>query len=356
MSDSPIASRKALLERGWYVIQDVETAFLGLSGRAHDVLIVIKHLQGGNSAAAPSQQLIAKTMRRSLKTIQRALDELCSKGAITSRRTGRANRYSVVYCLGTVAEIRVLMGGEVQIPDELLLSDTTHADVSDATDPDVAPSFKELTPKNNNNPLPSGGGDAAAPHSDSRLEDTMRNPRPAVDDLDPADALGLWTAQETPDAAADGLEGLFPAEEVTPAPTARQKPARSQAQRDTAGSLAFEFEQMVRTQPWAGPAPVNKAALAKNLAAWKRDGLSADLIRQMMRTFVTETAMHKPHKAPWIQFISRRHDLLTLAERRTKAEALETTRDDPDYFLGDVRAYQPNQDDAERLMAEWNAA
>lgn len=356
MSDSPITSRKALLERGWYVIQDVETAFLGLSGRAHDVLIVIKHLQGGKSAAVPSQQDIAKTMRRSVKTIQRALDELCSKGAIVSRRTGRANRYSVIYCLGTIAEIRVLMGGEVEIPDELLLSDTTHAVASDETDPDLAPSYKEPTPKNNNNPLPSGGGDAAAPHLESRLEDTMRNPRPAVDELDPADALGLWGAQETPDAAADGLDALFPAHEVTPAPTARQKPARSQAQRDTAGSLAFEFEQMVRTQPWAGPAPVNKAALAKNIAVWKRDGLTADLIRQMMLTFVAETAMHRPNKAPWIQFIARRHDLVTLAERRTKAEALETTRDNPDYFLGDVPAYQPAEADAERLMAEWNAA
>jgi hypothetical protein len=323
-------SRQALLERGWYVVQDVETAFLGLSGKAHDLLIIIKHFQGENPDAFPTQERLAEILKCSVRTVQRTIRELADKGALSFRRTGRAHQHRVNYCLGTVAELRVLLGGELQIPAELILADTTHAVASDTTDPDATPYIKNHLPRTTTTPLPSGGGDAAAPQRETRLEDTM-------DEFDPTAALGLWESQESPETAADGLDGLFPAEEVTQPSTNPRKRARTQAQADAAGSLAVEFEQLVRQQPWAGPSPVNKAALARNLSQWKRDGLSADQIRAMMQRYVAPDYRRAKGKTPWIDFLGQRHKLLAASAKALEAQAVEDHRnDDASYWLGSM--------------------
>ncbi|MFD4858446.1 helix-turn-helix domain-containing protein [Streptomyces atratus] len=363
MSSATKTSRQTLLNRGWYVVTDVGTAFLGLSGRAHDLLIIIKHMQGSDPDAFPTQEHLASTLKKSVRTVQRTLTELANKGAIAQRRTGRANRYAVNYCHTTITETKILLGGELEIPQELVISDTTPAVVSDTTDSCAPLPYKEPTTKSNyKDPLPTGEGAAEAPLLDTPLEDEMtwNHSAPEPDELDPASALGLWEPQETADGTTDSLDGLFPAQEVTSAPTGPQRPARSQRQLDAPYALAEEFAQMLRQQSWAGPSPVNRAAMARNLSQWKRDGLSADQIRAMMRTFITEETLHQPGKAPWISFLNARHKLLVIVVRRTQALALENTRNNPEeYFHRGLGRPAPEPVDDEQLqreLAAWNRA
>lgn len=169
-----------------------------------------------------------------------------------------------------------------------------------------------------------------------------------VDELDPVAGLGLWDRQEP----TDGCDGLFPAEAVASKPRRSQRRPRTQAQRDSAGALAYEIDAMVRRYPWAGPAPVNKAALARNLAAWRRDGLTADQIRGMAKRFCADDFPRRPGKVPWLDFINQRARLLSDTEREAKAEALETTRHDDEYFLGGVQQWAPESPEEEARLAQ----
>lgn len=357
-------SRQALLERGWYVVADVETAFLGLSGKAHDLLIILKHFQGKSPEEHPSQERLATILRCSVRTIQRTLKELESKGALSFRRTGRANRHRVTFVLGTVTELRILLGGEIKIPGDLATADTTPDVTSDTTDSDATPYIREIPREVTTSPSLREGGDAAAPQPETGLEDDMTwNRHEKPDELDPGTALDLWPSQETPEDTSGGLEGLFPAEEVAPAPGARQQPARSQRQLDAPYALASELAALLQGKPWAGPNPVNRSALSRNFSQWKRDGLTADQIRQMMRAYLADESLHTPGYAPWKSFVNLRHRLLAVAERRQRAEAMETTRHDPaaaaEYFLGaELAAQQPEVDEETILhdIAAWNAA
>ncbi|MFE9834050.1 hypothetical protein ACFYP4_02705 [Streptomyces sp. NPDC005551] len=343
MAAAITTSRQALLQRGWYVVTDVQTAYLGLSGKAHDLLIILKHKQGDNANAVPTHGELASILGWSVRTVARVLDELTAKKALAAKRTGRANSYRVNYVHGSVDELRVLLGGELEIPQELVTSDRTTVGRSDVTDSGVSLPYKEpLQNQPKNNTLPSGGDAAAASQPETPLEDEMalNGSRPhgfIADEMDPAANLGLWDSQEATEGAQEGLDGLFPAQDVSGATEARQKPARTQKQLDAPMALASEFDAMVRQQPWAGPSPVNRAALAKNLSTWKRDGLTADQIRAMMTKFTSPDYPRKSQKAPWIDFLAQRHKLLAFAERAQTASALEEHRHDgADYWLGSM--------------------
>lgn len=341
MSANQVTSRKAVLERGWYVVTGVETASLGLSGKAHDLLIIIKHLQGDNQAAFPRQSLLAQHLGCSVRTIQRTLDELVKKRALGCRRTGRAIRYTVNYAHSTVPELRILFGTEIRIPPDLVASDTTHGVASDATDPDAPLPYKEPPTKNQTKtPSLREGGDAGAPQPDAQEDEMTWNRRPEPDDLDPVASMGLWPSQESPEADPESLGGLFAAEEVQTTSPRRQ--GRTQAQRDAPMALAAEFETALRATSWAGPAPVNCSALARHLSAWKRDGLSADQIRSMMEQYLGNPRMRgKTASPPWQDFVWRRKQLLAVVEHRAVVHAVEDHRDDdPSYWLGTMAAGQ----------------
>ncbi|MFE6739788.1 helix-turn-helix domain-containing protein [Streptomyces tubercidicus] len=341
MSDNQVTSRKAVLERGWYVVTGVETASLGLSGTAHDLLIIIKHLQGGNEDAFPRQSLLAQHLGCSVRTVQRTLDELVKKRALSCRRTGRASRYTVNYGHASIMELRILFGTEILIPPELVVSDTTHGVASDATDPDVPLPYKEPPTKNQTkNPSLREGGDVGAPQPDVQEDEMTWNRRPEPDDLDPVASMGLWSSQESPETGSESLGGLFAAEEVQTTSPRRQ--GRSQAQRDAPMALVAEFETALRATSWAGPAPVNRRALARHLSAWKADGLSADQIRGMMEQYVGDRRM-RGNKAspPWQDFVWRRKQLLAALEHTAAVRAVENHRDDdPSYWLGTMAAGQ----------------
>lgn len=324
-------SRQQLLQRGWYVCSEIELAFMGLSGRAHDLLIILKHLQGAGENSQPSRERLAELLNTSVRTVQSALNELRRKGAITSRRTGHFSRHTAVYGHATVEEIRTLMGAEVQIPAELLAEpDVQESCTSDVQDSRSAPLYKE--PFKNNY----YGAAAPGPDQHGQTEDQMRNWIPLTDELDPVAALGLNRSQEEPDGSPDEPSGLFPAQEVTPPPTARQRPVRSQAQLDTPLALAIELDTQLREADWdPGPGPVNRTALARNISAWKRDGTTADQIRDMITRYVHDATMRDPGKVPWIDFINKRHKLLASAAHAAEAHTVEQHRDaDASYWLG----------------------
>ncbi|MFH9606845.1 helix-turn-helix domain-containing protein [Streptomyces sp. NPDC017448] len=355
MSFPAKATRKDLLERGWYVVTDVGTAFLGLSGRAHDLLIVIKHLQGDKADAFPTQRQLAESMKKSVRTIQRTLDELVSKGALAPRRTGRANRYSVNFCHATIDEIRILLSGNVIIPAELVTSDTTGSVASDTPETVASSSYKEPPfQSQNNNPLPSGEAAAQKAQQGGSMS-WKRNSAQDDEEFNPGTALGLWSSQEIPDDT-DDPAALFPAPRST---TQARRSGPTQAQLDTPYALATELDHLLHQQPAkAGPAPVNRAGLARNIAQWKRDGITAEQIRSMMATFIATPALHRPDRAPWINFVAARYQLLTIARKAVEADALETSRDNAEtYFLGSL-APQPAPDahDVDQDIAAWNAA
>lgn len=327
-------NRQSLLTRGWYVASEVEIAFMGLSGGAHDLLIILKHFQGENDDSWPTQEYLAQILKTSVRTIQRRLAELAAKGALVCQRTGRSSHYSVCYGHATASEIRVLLGGEVAIPADLVVTGTPQRDASDATHPDAPLPYKEPPIKNHNNTPSLREGDDASPQQ----EDEMQHQQMALDDLDPVEGLHLRDSQELPDGPAQRSGIWWPDNHSAPAPTGRQRPARTQAQQDAPMALAIDFDRLIRQADWhAGPAPVNRSGLARNLSAWKRDGLSPDRIRAMMHRYVADASMRSSGKAPWVDFVGKRHKLLAAAARADEARTVEAHRhDDEAYWLGSM--------------------
>jgi hypothetical protein len=163
--------------------------------------------------------------------------------------------------------------------------------------------------------------------------------RQQTDEFDPAAAFDLQPSQDATDGLSDEPPALFPAPTPTKAAARRQRPARTQAQLDSPMALALELAQQIRTADWdGGPAPVNAAALARNLSAWRRDGTTADQIRWMITRYVHDPSMRTTNgKAPWIDFISKRHKLLAQSVRATQAQATEDARHaDDSYWLGSM--------------------
>lgn len=341
MTTVQAAPRQALLTRGWYVVTELELAFLGLSGRAHDLLIVLKHLQGQDADAFPARERLADMLGVSVRTVQTALGELRRKGAISVRRTGRTSRYTALYTRATVEELRTLLGAEVRIPDELLTPrEIPGSCTSERQDPGSSPLYKEPPTKNEITAPLRGADGAAAPTVHDLVEDAMSRttstPRRGhvVDDLDPVAALGLWESQELPEDPADA--GVwFPLQEPSPAPTARRTAPRTQAQLDSPMALAMELDRQLRAAGLGGPAPVNRAALARNVSTWKRDGLVPGQIRSMIARYVADAALRTDSRAPWIDFVAKRHKLLAIEARTAAGRAVEDHRDaGADYWLG----------------------
>lgn len=161
----------------------------------------------------------------------------------------------------------------------------------------------------------------------------MRGKPEPADEFDPVAAL--WpqeAAQELPDSP----EGIFPAQEVQEPVAGRRRPVRSRAQLDSPMALAGELASALRNANWdAGPSPVNMGALARNISAWKRDGVTADQIRAMIARFVSDAGMRTAAKTPWIDFVGKRHKLLALESRAAVTATVEEHRySDESYWLG----------------------
>lgn len=336
MTNVASSSRHALLARGWYVVSEVELAFMGLSGRAHDLLIILKHMQGGDQDACPTRERLAEILAVSVRTVQNLLNELKRKGAITARRTGRNSRYDVKYIHTSTAELRLLLGAEVQIPGDLQAADVQDPCTSEVQDPGGPLLYKEPPLKNQNYPSLREGG-AATEEAGMGMR-AARSRSTVVDEFDPMTASGLWESQELPEDAPDSSADPRGPQAAASLRTAPRRAARTQAQLDTPMALAIELDRQIRAAGWnAGPAPVNRSGLARNLSTWKRDGVSADQIRDMINRYVSDTSMHGTGKPPWIDFINKRHKLLAVAARAVEAQATENARDaDDSYWLGSM--------------------
>lgn len=341
MTVPAISSRKTLLSRGWWVATEIELAFMGLSGRAHDLLIILKHLQGDNPDADPSRERLAEMLGTSVRTVQNALNELRRKGAINSLRTGRSSRHTATYVHATQDELRMLLGAEVQIPADLLETPRSAGScTSEVQDPGSSPLYKELPKNNNYNPSLREGSGAAQEATMSRRGTTPQHV--IVDEFDPVAALGSQSSQELADGLPDAPDGLFPAPEAQSPSSGRQRPARTQVQLDAPMVLAMQLEKAIQQANWdGGPAPVNRAALARNLSAWKHGGTTADQIRAMITQYVGDTHLRSPHKTPWIDFVNKRHMLLNAVARITVNLSVEEHRDaDESYWLGSMAGGQ----------------
>ena len=105
--------------------------------------------------------------------------------------------------------------------------------------------------------------------------------------------------------------------------------------KDTAYGLAQHFREQVTNTgaDWSSGLTHNAVgSLSKHFAQWQRDGKTADQIRAMVDVFVTEPAMRDVRVTPWKDFLAKRDRLYAAVQTREKNQAMETHRDDPNYW------------------------
>lgn len=331
---APIDSTKDdLLNRGYYIPVAQEVVFLlDLSPIALKTLIVIQYLQDRKDFTDRPQEHIARLVKVSVATIERAVRELKSKGLLAVSRASRnaPARYNAAFTTGlSRADVQQQMrelreeGNAVRTLKSEGSNDSRTLKSEGSSYIEETSSTKNLSP------------DAAA-SGDEPEAVVIQMPRkhPQPDEFDPTACLDLWEPQEAQEGPSGDLDVLFTAEEVDQPLRSRQK-APSQAQLDSPDGLARWFDSELRKTDWAGPNPVNLAALRKNLSTWKRDGVSPDTIRDMMRRYIADRGMRRPGSAPWSDFVHKRHKLLAALERSNAARAMEEHRyDGAEYWLG----------------------
>jgi len=93
--------------------------------------------------------------------------------------------------------------------------------------------------------------------------------------------------------------------------------------------FAMEATEPVPEEP---AARFNAAAMAKNFAAWRRDGASDGHIRDMVDEYWHGSYRRNLAAPAWKDFISAQDKIHAQLERRFKAEEVEANRSNPEYW------------------------
>lgn len=116
-----------------------------------------------------------------------------------------------------------------------------------------------------------------------------------------------------------------------------------------ARALAMELRS---TWMQHGPSPVagdiNVAAVAGQIAQWRKTGVTADEIRAMITLFVSAKGYHIERAAPWRAFLARRKALLDAVRSTATALAAEN---DPDYWHQGQRTADDDKAEADAWYA-----
>jgi GntR family transcriptional regulator len=270
-----------------------------VSDRAVRVYAALTRFADRTKRAWPAQKTLAKELECSVPTIERAVRELRESGWITVGRrwAGGPNEYV--------------------INDEPLLDDP---------DPDPEPEPEDDGPdrdcegsNDDGNALTSAinfSGHLPSrerPHTKRYLlNETPLAPRGALrttmgiegfeDGFDPLEACGLF--------------GTGPVIASAKEPGARQ--------------LAYELrDAWARDRPQAMPGDINVAAVAGQISAMRRGGVTTTELRSMIDLFCQVKGYLVDGAPPWKCFLARRHVLLLKV--RTVAEA-QAAENDPTYW------------------------
>lgn len=263
-----------------------------VSDRAVRVYAALTRFADRTKRAWPAQKTLATELDCSVPTIERAIRELRETGWITvSRRwAGGPNQY--------------VINDEPDLPEDEE-PDGPDRDCEGSNDGDSA-----LTPA-----ITAGGQLPSAEMTHTKrylLNETPLAPRGALvsvpriegfeDGFDPLEACGLFGTGPV----------IAPAKE----PGARQ--------------LAEELRAAwARDRPGALPGDINVRAVAGQISAMRRGGVTVPELRSMINLFVQVKGYLAEGAPPWKCFLARRHNLLLKVRTNAEAVAAET---DPEYW------------------------
>jgi biotin operon repressor len=249
---------------------------------------VLTRFTDRHSLAWPSQRTLAEQMECSIPTVERAVRELRDAGWVTVTRRGPGGPN--VYRVNTKPD-----------PDAA-------ARIEAASRPPAH--SRALTPPiTDDGTLPSH---VRGHYIDKKENEKNLASRGATLDEDVDEMAGSEFDPEFIAGFQDGREN---------------KPA---AKTTGARALAMELRSAWMQH---GPNPVagdiNVAAVAGQIAAWRRTGVTVDEIRGMITLFVSARGFHIPGAPPWKAFLTRRLALLQAVRTTREAVAAET---DPGYW------------------------
>lgn len=271
-----------------------------VSDRAVRVYAVLTRFADRHKRAWPSQKTVAAELDCSVPTIERAVRELRSAGWITvSRRwPGGPNQYVI---------------NDEPVFDESESDQDPEDDEPEGPDNDCAGSKdgdSTLTPAITScGQLPSGG---EAHTKRLSMNETNRAPRWA---------LATTTGIEGLEVGFDPLEacGLFGTGPMI-------APAKEPGSRQLAEELRAAWS---RDRPQAMPGDINVKAVAGQISAMRRGGVSTAELRSMINLFVQVKGYLAEGAPPWKSFLARRHVLLLKVRTNAQAVAAEN---DPEFW------------------------
>lgn len=283
---------------------DLLTGALAPSRRAQNTYGVLACFADYKTRLAwPSHRTVAEKMNCSVPTVERGIRELRETGWITIER--RKTRGPNVYHLNEAPVLTEAPAEQVPIPSLLM-------------------GWEEVHPIKNDGPIPS----KVMAHSDVYTQnlETLTAPRAVAP---PPDVI---------EAGFDPLEacGLFGTGPVI-------SPAKEPGSRQLAEELRAAW---ARDRPQAMPGDINVRAIAGQMAALRRGGVTTAELRSMINLFVQVKGYLAEGAPPWKCFLARRHVLLLKVRNQAEAVAAET---DPAYW-------QVKPVDAEEESRAWYAA
>lgn len=163
------------------------------------------------------------------------------------------------------------------------------------------------------------GWDAIKPVKPSKRQQRLAAQR-ADDDLDFSQVLAREAADEA----------------VTDAPEPVEPRTRTRRRRRSVGpaeGLAIMFARKVPESDMDVPGGTNKAALAAQFAAWRREGFEDSQIEAMIAAYFEPTFQRRNHLPAWKDFLAQRGALIAHMRKAEKVERTERLSHDPDAYL-----------------------
>lgn len=259
-----------------------------VSPMGRDVYAALTRYADHNDMAHCTQRVLAAQLECSVPTIERAVRELREAGWVTVRRCAPGGPN--VYRINSRPE-----------PD---------AEGARVVAPKPPARRRALTPPlTDDGTLPSNL--MAMPYRYRKEEENLAS-------------RGATLAEDAEDVAGSELDPEF----VTGFQDGREATPAAKASGPRALAMELRSAWMARgPNPVAGD--VNVAAVAGQIAGWRRSGVTDDEIRAMITLFVTARGYHIPGAPPWKAFLTRRKALLESVRTAAEAQAAEN---DPGYW------------------------
>lgn len=275
--------------------------------------------------AYPRQDRLAEHLGVVRKTVNRAIQRLARLGAIEVlseggrlQTRGRMNNYLIRFDRVPTDD------GYVSGPFFLALLEPLEIATREAPCPTNVPPMSHACPTDTSYTSDTGDTDMEVLRTSARTASGTRERKPT-----------RRQAEEKRQAEEDALDpakspeilALFDLPETAEVRTPEKAPARPGERRsrtispDSSMGLALAFRDALTDYDWRAIDLKGMAPLARHIAGWKRDGISPDTIRQMIKIYAGNERLRSAdkRKAPWLDFVGKLHLLLSEAQRPVAA-------------------------------------